>query len=119
MGQYLPHVSYHITLVFPLSDDAERGKFTFSFSVWLHLARHFRLVPIHAPLETRHVAGPLGPFGMIIAGFRHMHMDRIGWPPTRPRVILWTVITTGALRPAALSVFAKILHARLGTSTLQ
>lgn len=58
-------VSHHITLEFSLSDEAERGKFTFSISVWLHFGAAFlkcSQLPIHVPLESRHVAG-FGPFG--------------------------------------------------------
>jgi len=53
------HASHHAHIL-TLSDVAERGKSIFIISL-APFGAAFLVVPIHVPLETRHVAG-LGPF---------------------------------------------------------
>jgi len=128
VGLISPMYSYHITLVFSLSDGARTGKIPVPYYKLAPFGAALLVVPIHVPLGTRHVAG-LGPFGSgpayDIAGFpSHANGPSRFLQPSTARVILQIVITHGRLPlPVALtlsaSLFANLYAQGLGGSRLQ
>jgi hypothetical protein len=113
---YSYHTSHHARIL-TLSDVAERGKSIFIISL-APFGAAFLVVPIHVPLDTRHVAG-LGPLGGCAAyDYRWLfpsHANGPGWSLATKHSPCYPLdrdtVTTHALTPfARLLLLVALAH---------